>query len=328
MYTNNVATTTNSDNHMWLFTAPNGKLFHAGPAKTTHYLSLEGQGSVVEKAARGSGDTMNGNALMYDIAKILTLGGSADYDNFLGTDDGSLGTDEAHIITLDGTGMTDDVTIEPVPNGLVYARVMSNSVILPNGQVVVVGGMVRALTATLEGAILAAELFDPVTKTFTEMASMSEARNYHSSAILLQDGRVWAGGGGHCSVRACKEGGATNKFNCEIYTPPYLVDPATNQLTTQRPFITNAPTRAVPGGTITVTTAAAVQTFALVRLSAATHSTNNDSRRVPLVPTATVGTTYTLTLPRAAICLPGTYFLFVMDDKGVPSVATTISIRP
>jgi galactose oxidase len=196
MYTNTMATTTNSDNHFWLFTAPNGKLFHAGPAKTTHYLSLEGQGSVVEKAARGSGDTMNGNALMYDIAKILTLGGSADYDN-------SLGTDEAHIITLDGTGTTDDVTIEPVPNGMVYPRVMSNSVILPNGQVVVVGGMVRALTFSLEGAIFAAELFDPVTRTFTEMASMSEARNYHATAILLQDGRVWAGGGGHCLVEDC-----------------------------------------------------------------------------------------------------------------------------
>jgi galactose oxidase len=321
MYTNTMATTTNSDNHMWLFTAPNGKLFHAGPAKTTHYLSLEGQGSVVAKAARGSGDTMNGNALMYDIAKILTLGGSADYDD-------SPGTDEAHIITLDGTGTTDDVTIEPVLNGMVYARVMSNAVILPNGQVVVVGGMVRALTFSLEGAIFAAELFDPVTKAFTEMASMSVARNYHATAILLQDGRVWAGGGGHCLVEYCMSGAATNKFNCEIYTPPYLVDPVTNRLTTRRPVITSAPSQAIPGGTITVTTAAAVATFALVRLSAVTHSTNNDSRRVPLVPTATVGTTYTLMLPRAAICLPGTYFLFVMDGNGVPSVATTISIRP
>jgi galactose oxidase len=310
----------NSDNHMWLFTAPNGKIFHAGPSKTTHYLSLDGAGSVSAKAVRGDADTMVGNAVMYDVGKILTLGGSADYDN-------SPGVDAAHIITLDVTGATDDVTIEQVGN-LVHGRTMSNAVVLPNGQVVVVGGMAVGKVFSLKGAIYEAELFDPVTKQFTEMAQMKEARTYHATAILLPDGRVWAGGGGHCPITQCASGPATNKFNCEIYTPPYLVDPVTNLLTTNRPVITAAPSTARPDESIIVTTAAAVTNFALVRLSAVTHSTNNDGRRVPLTPSSTVGTTYTLPLPTAAICLPGTYFLFVLDAAGVPSVATTISIRP
>jgi galactose oxidase len=303
---------------MWLFTAPNGKIFHAGPSKTTHYLSLDGEGSVTAKAVRGNDDTMVGNAVMYDVGKILTLGGSPDYDD-------SPGVDAAHIITLDATGATDGVTIEQV-GSLVQGRTMINSVVLPNGQVVVVGGMVVGRTRSLEGSIYEAELFDPVTKQFTEMAKMQEARQYHSSAILLPDGRVWAGGGGHCTE--CLSGPATNKFNCEIYTPPYLVDPVTNRLTTNRPVITAAPSTARPGESIVVTTLAAVESFALVRLSAVTHSTNNDLRRVPLTPSLTVLTSYTLPLPAAAICLPGTYFLFVLDAAGVPSVATTISIRP
>jgi galactose oxidase len=151
----------NSDNHMWLFTAPNGKIFHAGPSKTTHYLSLNGQGSVTAKAVRGNDDTMVGNAVMYDVGKILTLGGSANYDN-------SPGVNAAHIITLDATGATDDVTIEQV-GSLVHGRTMSNAVVLPNGQVVVVGGMEVGKVFSLEGAIYEAELFDPVTKQFTEM---------------------------------------------------------------------------------------------------------------------------------------------------------------
>jgi galactose oxidase len=37
-----------SDNHMWLFEATNGKILHAGPSKTMHWLDLAGSGSVTE----------------------------------------------------------------------------------------------------------------------------------------------------------------------------------------------------------------------------------------------------------------------------------------
>lgn len=37
-----------SDNHMWLFEAPNGKIFHAGPAKQMHWIDLTGDGTVTE----------------------------------------------------------------------------------------------------------------------------------------------------------------------------------------------------------------------------------------------------------------------------------------
>lgn len=297
---------------MWLFTAPNGKLFHAGPSKMTHYISLSGVGSVLEKVARGSDDTMTGNAVMFDIGKILTLGGSPDYEF-------SLATSEAHVISLDEK--SDDVVIKQVQD-LAYPRAMVNSVVLPNGKVVVIGGMVRALTTSLEGSVMMAELFDPETEEFTQLASMKVERNYHASAILLKDGRVFAGGGGHCP-----ECGVVNKFNCEVFTPPYLVNPFTNEIIKDRPVITSVPSTAAPGDAIVVETKSAVSSFALMRLSAATHSTNNDSRRIPLVPVSTVDTTYNFILPKASICLPGTYFLFAMDDAGVPSIGETISVR-
>lgn len=303
----------NSDNHMWFFAAPNGKIFHAGPSIMTHYISLEGDGSIEQVSPRGSEDTMCGAAVMFDIGKILTLGGSKDYEF-------APGSKKAHVITLDEN--SNQVTIEATQD-MQYGRAMVNAVALPNGKVIVIGGMLTALTFSSEGPVFAAEMFDPDTMQFTTLADMTVERTYHASAILLKDGRVFAGGGGHCAV-GCE---TINKFDCEVYTPPYLVNPVTNELITDRPVITSSPQSTLPGGSIVVETAAPVSSFALMRLSAATHSTNNDSRRIPLEPISTAGTSYTLVLPGAAIALPGTYYLFVMDAAGVPSVAETIAVE-
>ena len=65
---------------MWLYQAPNKRIFQAGPSRTMHWIDVEGNGSVTVAGERSDdADAMNGNALMYDIGKILTLGGSPTY---------------------------------------------------------------------------------------------------------------------------------------------------------------------------------------------------------------------------------------------------------
>jgi galactose oxidase len=44
--TNDVEGLYRSDNHMWLFEASNGRIFHAGPAKFTNWIDLDGNGSI------------------------------------------------------------------------------------------------------------------------------------------------------------------------------------------------------------------------------------------------------------------------------------------
>lgn len=61
-----------------------------------------------------------------------------------------------------------------------------------------------------------AEIWSPVTGEWTVDASAAEARTYHSSALLVPDGRVFVGGGGFCG--AC----GVNHQNAEMYSPPYL----------------------------------------------------------------------------------------------------------
>ena len=46
LLTNDTEGITKSDNHMWLFEAEGGRVFHAGPSKNMHWLHLGGNGSV------------------------------------------------------------------------------------------------------------------------------------------------------------------------------------------------------------------------------------------------------------------------------------------
>src|SRR4029077_7589852 len=101
---------------------------------------------------------------------------------------------------------------------MAYARRQMNATILADGKVLVTGGSSSQGAfndATL--AVLAAEMWDPATKSFSLMASMHVPRMYHSTAILLPDGRVLSAGGGRAAAV-----GTTDQLNAEFYSPPYL----------------------------------------------------------------------------------------------------------
>ena len=67
--------------------------------------------------------------------------------------------------------------------------------------------------------------------------------------------------------------------------------------------------------------------FALVRMSAVTHTVNNDQRRIPLTPTTSNGTTHTIAIPAdAGVALPGIYLLFALDGQGTPSIAKVVKV--
>jgi YVTN family beta-propeller protein len=300
-----------ADNHMWLFPAPNGKIFHAGPAKQMNWLNTTGNGKVIRSELRGDdSDAMSGTAVMYDIGKILTIGGSKNYDNVFGTRN-------AFDIDINGGEGNEKVT---KLKGLLYQRVYHNSVVLPSGEVVVVGGQKYSRAFSDNLSIFAAEIWNPETKLFSRLANMKVPRNYHSVALLLKDGRVFVSGSGLCGT--C----TTNHPDVEILTPPYLLNDDGTLAT--RPVIRNAPVSAKAGDTIQVTmNTNGAHKFALMRLGAVTHTVNNDQRRVPLEITNSSGNQFSLKLPaNTSVLLPGNYFLFALNQQGVPSVAQTINI--
>jgi galactose oxidase len=304
-----------ADNHMWLFVAPNGNVFQAGPSRRTHWIFTNALGMTVESQLRGDNDAMSGNAVMYDVGKILTLGGAP---NSSGGDSSRA----AYMIDINVGSDLSKVTIKRTGD-MNSPRSLLNSVVLPSGEVVVIGGQVSPIKFSDVGAVFKAEIWNPRTEKFTELSTpMSIPRTYHSVAILGKDGRVITAGGGLCGN--CP----FNHLDAEILTPPYLLS-NTGALAT-RPVIRSAPSKAAPLTKITVTmdSADAGYTFALMRLSAVTHSVNNDNRRIPLKISSNTGfTTFSLDIPGPSIAIPGTYFLFAMNGSGVPSVATTVVVN-
>jgi len=298
------------DNHLWLFAQANGRVFQAGPGVNMHWIDTNGDGSVTSAGRRGDdGSSMNGNAVMYDIGKILKIGGAPAYEEV----DAS-----AAAYTIDiSTGNALVKKLAPMN----YSRAMHNSVVLPNGQVVISGGQSYVKIFSDDRSVLMTELWDPKTEKFTNLRALSIPRNYHSFSLLLPDGRVLIGGGGLCDFNC-----STNHLDAQILTPPYLFKADGSAAT--RPSITSAPSQVSYASTVQVRTAGAVSAFVMMRFSAVTHSLNNDQRRVPLTFTATDATTYTLRMPaNSGIAPPGYYMLFALDANGVPSVSKTQQLR-
>lgn len=302
-----------ADNHMWLFTAPDGNIFHAGPAVDTNYISVDGAGSIERAGARGSFDAMNGTAAMYDIGKIFVAGGAVNYSNSPGRSD---------TWTIDINGGVDNTVIRQ-GRDMAYARTLHSSVILPSGEIMVAGGQAVARQFTDDQAILVPEIWNPTTGRFSQHPPMEIPRTYHSSAILLKDGRVWIGGGGLCFFRReCPE----NHPDAEIFTPPYLLNPDGSPK--ERPEIQSAPNSATYGDRIEVQADTNINDFVLMRLGSATHAINTDQRRVPVEFEQNGVSGYSVNIPaNSNVLIPGNYYLFAISSEGVPSEAVTINIQ-
>jgi galactose oxidase len=307
MYTADPQGVYRADNHGWFIATSGGRVLQAGPSKQMNWITTSGSGSITPAGRRGtSADAMNGNAVYYDAGKIITMGGAPAYQN-------SLATSRAYVINIStGTAKVTQVGSMHSP------RTFANSVVLPDGEVVTIGGETYGVPFSDRDSVLNPELWNPGTGKFAIMAREAAPRNYHSVAILLPDGRVFSGGGGLCG--SC----ATNHPDGQVFSPPYLFN-ANGTLRT-RPVIKSAPATAAPGQTISVTTGSPVSGFSIVRYGEATHSVDNDQRRIRLSIVSSGGA-YKLTIPRdPGIALPGPYMLFALDSRGTPSVAKAISI--
>ncbi|MBL8330296.1 MAG: discoidin domain-containing protein [Rubrivivax sp.] len=296
------------DSHFMLLPAGNGKVFHAGPGVNMHWISTEGNGSVVSAGPRGDDEfSVSGNTVMYDTGKILKTGGGPGYDSVNANNN-------SYVIDINN-----GVTVRKLAP-MAYRRAFHNSVVLPNGQVVIVGGQTFAVGFSDNNSVLVPELFDPVSETFSPLPPISVPRNYHSVAILLPDGRVLSAGGGLCGA-----GCAANHPDLQILTPHYLIKPDGTPAT--RPVITAAPASVRYGQSMTVSTDSAVSSFAMVRLSSTTHTVNNDQRRLSLSFRSAGTNSYSVDVPtNPGWALPGDWMLFAMNADGTPSVARIVRI--
>ncbi len=204
------------------------------------------------------------------------------------------------------------------------ARYLS-AVVLPDDTVFTTGGSSGYRGGVYQGRqrsdLFNAQIYHPGRNAFATAADSTIGRNYHSEAILLPDGRVITMGGDPLYDKTGKNAG-TFEQRIEIYSPPYL-------FRGERPEITGGPVAVARGGRADFGTpdAARIATARLVRPSAVTHVTDVDQRSVALDLKRTANGV-TVTVPEKAGLVPsGWYMLFLVDDKGIPSVARWVQVR-
>jgi FtsP/CotA-like multicopper oxidase with cupredoxin domain len=188
-----------------------------------------------------------------------------------------------------------------------------NSVLLPDGRVMIVGGVF--------GTGGPVEIFDPRDPGagWIQCALLKHPRGYHSTAILLADGSVLVGG----DQPPCNLNRTGETTPNERYYPSYYDQP--------RPTITTAPASVIYGSTIAVQTpqASTIAEVVVVRPGAVTHGFNMAQRLVELVIASRSGNTLQVEVPaNKDLVPPGYYLLFVVDGARVPSIAHWIRITP
>ncbi|HEX6159787.1 MAG TPA: galactose oxidase-like domain-containing protein, partial [Thermoanaerobaculia bacterium] len=284
-----------------LLLAPDGRAYMVGPDTETQFLDTSGTGDWQEGPDTNDGFRDYGSAVEYRPGKILLVGGGGP-------------TATAETIDLNVANPKWALTAP-----MSVARRQLNATLLPDGTVLVTGGSSAPGFNNADGAVLTSEIWDPDTGRWTTVASQSVRRLYHSTAVLLHDGRVLSAGGG---MPPSPEGADRDHRDAQIYSPAYL-------FRGERPVITKAPEWVTYGQRfyVDVPYASNVARVTWIRLSSVTHAFNHSQRFNELAFARTGDGQLTVTAPSNKECPPGPYLLFVLNARGVPSVGKVVFIR-
>ncbi len=282
------------------FVIPDGRVFGI-TGRPMWMMSTEGEGSVTHLGQLpGYVFGASTTGAMYEPGKILLAGGISNH---------GLGS-----LIIDLTSGEPDITLsetlaEP-------RRAWATSVIMADGKLLMVGGSYALNDAVT--ASLGAEVWDPGSEQWSQLSTTELPRLYHSSAVLLMDGRVLLAGGG--------SPGPLNNRNAEIYSPPYLFDD--NGALADRPTITSAPEQAAWGQVVTINTSEdnEIEKITLIKTGSVTHGFDMDQRFLNLDFTLD-GNRLAVTMPASGnVAPPGFYRLFVHNRNGTPSIARMLNL--
>jgi hypothetical protein len=314
-----------------LFSLPGGEVLLGGPgpgdSALLHVPPRFGDSLAFWQDLPGSGDYRIGSTAVLALsgqdaqhAEVTQLGGWGNTE------------DEEHFHPATSTTTTLDADLpgdgwNPGPS-MKLGRSYLNTVVLPDRSMVSLGGGIGLTTANEnfavdeQGTRRRVEIFDPAKSHWRLGPAQLEDRAYHSTAVLLPDGRVWSAGDNFHGPDPGPNGFSSTD-TAEIYSPPYLfagtrprIDEAPSALGWDEAFdveVGRKPARravlVAPGAT----THASDMSQRLIPLDVNHHDEHRLRARSPLDPD---------TAP------PGHYMLFVLSKAGVPSVASWVRLEP
>ena len=160
------------------------------------------------------------------------------------------------------------------------------------------------------------EIYNPNTQTSLEMDQSYFRRNYHSTSLLLPDGRILTAGG--------------DVWNAEIFYPPYLFEKDFNNNTVlaKRPQINNISKELKRGEEVKVGVSGDISKVTLISTGSTTHAQGSESKFRNLNFNKITENEIQIQLNDNPNNLQnGTYLLFVLNSKGVPSKGKIVFIN-
>ena len=193
------------------FVLPDGRVFCAGPRHLTRFLDANLTAWSNGPTNSDHQESDHCSAVMFLPGRILKVGGSMGQQGDTAVD---------KVSYIDMTAPSPAWQMQGIAQ-MKHPRQNHNLTLLPDGKVLITGGN---LVGSTSDPVFAAELYDPIANTMTELPPMDSngPRWYHSTAALLPDGRVVVAGG-------------NNKESQQIFRPPYFDGTFT------RPVIGGAP---------------------------------------------------------------------------------------
>ena len=278
-------------------------------------ISNGGTWTAVPNVKRLNGLRDYAPSVLYDVDKVIFIGG------------GNQPTPNAETIDLSQAQPAWKAT-----GHMHFPRRQHNATILPDGTVLVTGGTRSGGSGPPEDfnnldpgqPVHIAELWDPATGQWTELAAEKMDRCYHSTAVLLPDATVLSAGSGEFfPVEGVKQENdpQDSHRDAQIFSPPYLFKGP-------QPEITSAPASVHYGEVFEIGTPQpdTIKAANWIRLSSVTHSFNAN-QRINFLPVHVVGGSLKATAPTTPnVCPPGHYMLFILNQQNVPSKAKIVQI--
>lgn len=312
------------------------RVFCAGPDVTPYVLAIDTTASpngtwTATPAARPTGcpaSFRGGSTVMYRPGQFLTCGGRD-------SDPGTL-----HSAAV-GTAITTDLrTATPsatLLQSLAFPRVDHNLTILADGKVLVTGGLSNYNNDSTANAVRTPEIWDPDTQAWTHDLSPNPVwRGYHSSVVLLLDGRCLSTGGNATDDKKYSGSGYfLHQWYADLYSPPYLFN--SNGTPATRPVLKSV-ARVMdfkkPQSVSFMGASTVIARMALIAPGAATHGFDESQRYIPLSFTAQGDSVQVTGEKRlhvtgpldSTFAPPGEYMLFAVDGAGVPCVANWVTV--
>lgn len=197
-----------------------------------------------------------------------------------------------------------------------YARNNANITTLPDGNIFINGGSSYDKD-DFKFSILTPEIYNPKNQSSIEMEKAYFRRNYHSASLLLADGRVWTGGG--------------DVWNGEIFYPPYLFTRDLNNKTVlaKRPEILEIDKEIKRGVTTKIKIEGTdISRVTLLSTGSTTHAQASESKFRELDFTLVSNNEINIQLNKNPNDIQnGTYMVFVINSKGVPSEGKIVYVN-